>query len=123
MTTKTILIIDDDDGLRASLSMALQQKGYLIEEATNGIDGILKSKERQYDLIISDISMPELDGNDAIPQIKESENNALTPIMVLSGSLDEPLYLSLKQYIAKAFLKPIDPFEVATSVQKFLEKK
>ncbi len=50
MNTKTILLIDDDDALRESLAMALKQKGFLIEEATDGINGIMKCNERTYDL-------------------------------------------------------------------------
>ena len=124
LSKSLILVVDDNKDILFNIRLLLEAKGYDIITMESGIEAIsiLSESRKLPDLIISDISMPELNGDEAIPLIKESKMNASTPIFVLSGSLDEKLFLSLKDKIEKAFLKPIDMNEVSEYAESFLNK-
>ncbi|MCU0230856.1 MAG: response regulator, partial [Acidobacteria bacterium] len=57
-----ILVVDDDLDLRGLVAFALQQAGYLVLEAGNGLDGLALFEREQPDLVVLDVNMPKLDG-------------------------------------------------------------
>jgi two-component system capsular synthesis sensor histidine kinase RcsC len=59
---KRILVVDDDDNLRELLAAVLSQEGRVVDTARNGIDAVALLNQNHYDLILSDLSMPGLDG-------------------------------------------------------------
>ncbi|MCK5311945.1 MAG: response regulator [Desulfobacteraceae bacterium] len=80
----SILIIDDDDSVRSSLSSYLEDAGYLPFTACDGKKGIEAFEQENIDLILVDLRMPEMDGYDVIKHIyKESPQ---TPLIVVSGA-------------------------------------
>jgi DNA-binding response OmpR family regulator len=103
---KKILIIEDDPKIRRYLQLELQHEGYYIDLARDGIEGIEKWKENSYNLILLDLMMPELSGEDVCEQIrKESE----IPIIVLTAkdktfSKISLLDLGADDYITKPFV-------------------
>ena len=80
---KKILIIDDMDGVREAMTVLLEVAGYDISTAKNGEEGSKKAVSGNYDLIITDILMPELDGNEMIMKIRE--NSIQVPIIAMSA--------------------------------------
>lgn len=79
----TILIIDDEKAIRKTLSEILSFEGYKIDEATDGEEGLKKFKEKTYDVVLSDIKMPRIDGLDFLQ--KATETNPDVPIIMISG--------------------------------------
>jgi len=79
----TILIIDDEKAIRKTLSEILSFEGYKIEEATDGEEGLKKFREKTYDVVLSDIKMPKIDGLDFLQ--KAVEINPDVPIIMISG--------------------------------------
>jgi len=79
----SILIIDDEKAIRKTLSEILSFEGYKIEEAVDGEEGLKKFKEKTYDVVLSDIKMPKLDGLDFLQ--KALESNPDVPIIMISG--------------------------------------
>lgn len=67
-----VLVIEDDSAVRFSLFEALQARGYDVDTANNGVEGIERCQERPYDLIITDLIMPEKDGVETILELKLS---------------------------------------------------
>src|SRR5919204_657646 len=65
-----ILLIEDEPRLRNNLQLLLQSEGYQITTASNGAEGIQKVAERPYDLVITDIMMPEIDGFQVMEYLK-----------------------------------------------------
>ncbi len=80
-----ILVIDDDEAIRISLSLLLQAKGYSVALAKDGADGLSKYRERKPDLVISDMIMPGHQGIETIARIRADD--ARLPIIAMSGSI------------------------------------
>ena len=66
-----ILVIDDDDDFRHMLRMALEQDGYVVEEARNGLEGSQRQRTEPVDLVITDILMPEQEGLETIQTLRQ----------------------------------------------------
>ena len=66
-----ILVIDDDDDFRSMLRMALEQDGYAVEEARNGLEGSQRQRTEPVDLVITDILMPEQEGLETIQALRQ----------------------------------------------------
>ena len=66
-----ILVIDDDAMVRDAIRDILEAHGYKVEEAENGRDGLVKMRTDRFDLVITDIIMPEMEGVEAILAIRE----------------------------------------------------
>lgn len=79
----TILIIDDEKAIRKTLSEILSFEGYKIEEAADGEEGLKKFKDKPFDVVLSDIKMPKIDGIDFLQ--KATEANPDVPIIMISG--------------------------------------
>ena len=78
-----ILIIDDEKAIRKTLGEILSYEGYKIDEAIDGEEGLKKFKEKAYDVVLTDIKMPKMDGIDFLEKSRES--NADVPIIMISG--------------------------------------
>jgi len=105
----TILIIEDYPDTRELLSAMLRGKGYKVIEAEDGLEGLLKATAMYPDLIIMDLSLPEMDGVEAARRIHRQAKLAHIPIFVVSAYLTE----EVKEDVCKAgcvevFPKPFD---------------
>lgn len=80
---KTILVIDDDADVRTIMINYLNKMGYAVMLASDGQQGINLAKAHYYDLIISDINMPKMDGIEFVSQVKSI--NPWVPILVITG--------------------------------------
>lgn len=84
---KKILVVDDEEKIRSIIRKYGEFEGYLIEEATDGMDAIQKVKDNSnYDVIIMDVMMPELDGFSACTEIKKIKD---IPVIMLSARGEE----------------------------------
>ncbi len=82
---KRILVVEDQDDLRAILRDFLSASGYEVIEAEDGGEGVAKARSERPDLILMDIQMPVLDGYEATRQIKALTGLAATPIIAVSS--------------------------------------
>ncbi|MCJ7772263.1 MAG: response regulator [Desulfobacterales bacterium] len=80
-----ILVIDDEKHILEMIEMALTKFGHDVETATDGEEGIRKFDEKRFDLVITDIKMPRLDGNGVLQYIRNSKRRA-TPVIGISGT-------------------------------------
>jgi len=80
-----ILVIDDEEQIILMLTMALSKYGFNVEIASNGAEGIKKFDEGCFDLVITDICMPGLSGNDVVKYVRNSEKY-FTPVIGISGT-------------------------------------
>jgi len=80
-----ILVIDDEEVIALMITHALTKFGFDIAIAADGIEGLKKFEEGDFDLVITDIRMPGLDGNSLSRHIRRS-NKKLTPIIGISGT-------------------------------------
>jgi CheY-like chemotaxis protein len=84
--SKKILLIEDMKGVRESLEVILSIQGYQVDFANNGKEGLQKIHSTKYDLVITDILMPELDGTEVIMAVRASGNKV--PILAISAGGD-----------------------------------
>ena len=96
-----ILVIDDEEQIVLMLTMALSKFGFNVEIATNGMEGIKKFDEECFDLVITDICMPVLSGNDVVKYVRNSEKY-FTPVIGITGTP----WLLEDDYFDAVFIKP-----------------
>ena len=83
---KKILIIDDEQDLLNASKIYLEQAGYQVFTAENGIEGLKLAHSKQPDLILLDINMPEYDGYSIFHKLKDDKKTANIPIFILTAS-------------------------------------
>lgn len=118
----TLLIIDDDDVVRASLAAYLEDSGFSVLQAANGLQGLEVFERDKPDLVICDLRMPQIDGLELIRRISALE--AEVPVIVVSGAggmsdVVEALRLGAADYL----IKPLEDLSVLEhSVQRALDR-
>jgi signal transduction histidine kinase/CheY-like chemotaxis protein/ligand-binding sensor domain-containing protein len=102
----TILVVDDDDGIRSLLKQELGDAGYQLEEASNGKEALAKVREVKPNLIILDVMMPEMNGFDVAAVLKNDPQTMDIPIIILSIVQDKSrgFRIGVDRYLTK----PID---------------
>ena len=120
MADKTILLVDDAAFMRMMLKDILTKNGYdVVGEAENGMKAIEKYKELKPDLVILDITMPELDGIKAAKAIKTDDADAL--IIMCSAMGQQAMVIESIQAGARDFIvKPFQPDRVLEAVKKVI---
>ena len=80
-----ILVIDDEQSIAFLTTIALSKSGFNVEKASDGLEGIKKFDEGHFDLVITDILMPGIDGNGVVRHIRNSRRQS-TPVIGVSGT-------------------------------------
>ena len=124
-----LLIIDDERGIRNTLREILADEGHEVEVAENGKQGLEMAQQKAYDLIFSDIKMPEMDGMEVLAKLKANGEEANgesseTPIVMISGHGDvETAVQALKMGAYDFLLKPLDLNRILITTKNALESK
>lgn len=106
--TKKILIVDDSPSVLAILEDMLDSLGYSVETAVDGQSALQKVSTNIFDMIITDLTMPVMDGISFVKQAKQSPNCKFVPIVMLSSEEDETKIHAAKQVGISTFLrKPV----------------
>jgi len=111
---KMILLIDDDIDLQQLTKITLKAKGYVVETANNGLEGLSKLETIKPDLIILDMNMPKLGGLGFYQKILNSQDRPRYPVLVLTArtNLEQLLtQMNIDGFIAK-------PFEIDDLIRK-----
>jgi len=117
--SKRILIIDDEDDIRELLSRELNKKGYSVSLAKDGLEGLKKAIDYYYDLVITDVRMPKVDGVDCI-KILRTLNPKLLFIIITGFAIEEDLEKVLKAEAYPCIKKPFDLNELLKTVKESL---
>jgi len=121
ITGKKVLIVDDSATMRMLLSTTLRKAlAVYVTEAVNGIDAIEKLQKHDFDLVLTDMNMPEMDGAQLVSKIRSSLNKNI-PIIIITtkgeeGDRDLGLSLGANGYLTK----PINNHELKETVSRFL---
>lgn len=102
----TILVVDDNEDLLETFAMILRRRGFIVETADNGAKAIDKFKERDYDVTLMDIVMPEMNGVEAFHKIREMVPEA-SIILMTAYSDEEMIQSAKKEGVNKVISKPI----------------
>lgn len=120
-----LLIVDDSTMLRDMLSYALNDGGYNdITEAVDGVDGLNKAKDTIFDLIISDVNMPNMDGITMVSEIRKLPEYNKIPILVLTTERTDEMKSKGKAAGATGWIvKPFVPDQLLKAVNIVLNRK
>ena len=118
----TILVVDDEEAIRAILSRKLESDGYNCEVAADGKEALWKAFMKDFDLVLMDIKMPGLSGMEALPQIVTDHPD--TCVIMLTAVVDidtavQAMKLGAYDYVTK----PFDLDDLGMRVEKALERK
>ena len=120
--SQTILIIDDEKAIRKTLSEILSFEGFVIDEAADGVEGVKKIKENNYDCILCDIKMPKMDGMEVLEQSKELKPDI--PFIVISGHGNiETAVEAVKKGAFDFISKPPDLNRLLITIRNAMDKK
>lgn len=122
-----ILVIDDERAIRNTLKEILGDEGHSVDVAEDGKKGMEKARQNEYDLIFSDVKMPEIDGIELLTALKQpaDENSYVDcPIVMISGHGDiETAVEALKKGAYDFIEKPLDLNRLLITIKNALEQK
>jgi DNA-binding response OmpR family regulator len=121
-----VLVIDDETAISKMLDMALSRKGYQVDTADSGEEGLKKLQPNDYDLVITDMVMGKMSGEDVLQEVRQLKGDNL-PVIAMSGTpwlmnthlfdavLPKPYSLKVLFETVRDFLSPTGDFISASS--------
>lgn len=118
-----IVLAEDNDILRKSLSFFLESKGYTVDQFSDGKDALDAIENNSYDLVLTDINMPGISGMEITQYIREHISSEI-PIIILTSSGVEQTELDSFDIGANEFMaKPVSPAVLLVRINKLLKAK
>ena len=116
-----ILAVDDSSSMRQMVSFTLKGAGHQVVEAQDGQDALNKAKSQQFDLIITDVNMPVMDGITFIRNLRGEANYKFTPMLMLTTESAADKKAEGKAAGATGWIvKPFNPDQLLNTVNKVL---
>lgn len=116
-----ILAVDDSASMRQMVMFTLKEAGFDAVEACDGVDALQKAKSIKFDLIISDINMPNMDGITLVGELRALPEYKGVPILLLTTESDAEKKKQGKSAGATGWLvKPFDPQQLIGTVKKVM---
>ena len=117
---KTILVVDDDHEIVRAIALSLENEGYQVLKAYDGLEALTMIEQREVHLILIDVMMPRMDGLSAIMRIRETKNLPIIVLSAKSENSDKVIGLSMgaDDYITK----PFNPMELTARVKSQLRR-
>jgi DNA-binding NtrC family response regulator len=121
MPHRTILIVDDEEGIIKSLQRTLRNENYAIFTATSGQEGLKLLEMREFDLVMSDQHMPAMDGVTFLRKVKTEQPQTLT--IMLTGAKDISVAMEAinDAGVYKFIMKPWDDDDLKVTIRRALE--
>lgn len=120
---KRILVIDDDARLRRQAAELLRAEGYEVIEAANGSAGVEAARQSPPDLVLCDITMPEMNGHRVLQALREDSRTAHLPFIFLTGwSEPQDLRTGMNLGADDYLVKPLAPEELIAAVRARLRR-
>ena len=121
---RKILVVEDDPSALRLVGYTLEQEGYQVITASDGLEGVRKARDEHPDLIILDIMLPGLDGYEVCQQLRKEPETAKLPILILSAKAreidkDTGLKIGADDYLTK----PADPSTIVAKVKALLASR
>lgn len=118
---RKILAADDSVSIRQMVSHTLKEAGYQVETANDGAEALQKAKSGQYDVIISDVNMPNMDGLEFVRQVRAVPQYKFTPILMLTTETSTEKKSMGKSAGATGWIvKPFNPDTLLKTLQRVI---
>lgn len=117
-----LLVIDDELVICKSCSKILREDGYSVSIAQGGFEGLEKARKKEFDLVLVDLKMPDIDGMEVVEILKREQPD--TAVIIMTGYSTVPSAVKgIKLGAADYISKPFTPEEMSTAVKKALQHK
>jgi DNA-binding response OmpR family regulator len=117
---ETLLFIEDDDGIRLALSMALEDEGYDVHQAPNGEEGLAAFDRTPPDLVLLDLRLPDMSGFDVCRALRAQ---SIVPIIMITAQTDtHDMVAGLEAGADDYVTKPVVPKELAARIRALLRR-
>lgn len=122
MASERILIVDDEDGMRRLLGRVLSREGYETTTVASGAEALQHVARERFDLVVTDIKMPEMDGLELLAELKEYEPSLPIIVMTAYGTVENAVQ-ALRSGAYDYLAKPFETDEIKLTVAKALERE
>lgn len=117
----TILAVDDSNSMRQMVVFALKQAGHSVTEAADGVEALELAKKNSFNLVISDVNMPRMDGISLIKQLRTLPNYKFIPLLMLTTESGADKKQEGKAAGATGWIvKPFNPDQLLSTVKRVL---
>jgi len=117
---ESLLFIEDDDGIRLALSLALEDEGYSVRQAPNGGDGLRDFEAHPPDLVLLDLRLPDMSGFDVCRSLRA---DSIVPIIMITAQTDtHDMVAGLEAGADDYVTKPVVPKELAARIRALLRR-
>lgn len=116
-----VLVVEDDVAIRRLVKMVLQREGYVVDVAADGVEAVLKLGLSDYDVIVLDLMMPNLDGFAFMNTLSENDPGRLSRIIVTSAASPAVIKERMKGTPFDLLPKPFDIHQLATRVRSCID--
>lgn len=117
----SIMAVDDTASMRQMISFTLSSAGHSVMEASDGDEALKIAQENKFDLIITDINMPNMDGITLVVKLRELANYKFTPILMLTTESQETKREQGKKAGATGWIvKPFNPDQLLSVIENVL---
>ncbi len=118
----SILLVEDDDTMRDLLEKILRQEGYGVKTARNGNEALARFEKTDFDIVLSDVKMPGLDGMELLKAVKNVSEETYVVIMTAFGTIDSAV-AAMKEGAFDYISKPFKIDEIRLLMKKILKEK
>jgi len=118
----SILVVDDKDSVRKMLAETLQSEGHEVVVAKNGHTAVEKARHGKFDLVLTDLKMPEMDGLQVLSQVKEFNPETAVIVMTAYGTIEDAV-TAMKQGAYDFLTKPFDSDRLSVLIERALENR
>lgn len=116
-----ILAVDDSASMRQMVAFTLQGAGYDVVEASDGVEALAAADKSQFDLVLSDVNMPNMDGISLCKALRERAEFKFVPILMLTTESGGDKKMEGKQAGATGWIvKPFNPDQLLKTIKKVL---
>lgn len=117
----TILAVDDSTSMRQMVSFTLKGAGYTVVEAKDGKEALGIAKRQRFDLVLSDVNMPVMDGIELIKSLRTLPEYKFTPMLMLTTESGTDKKMQGKQAGATGWIvKPFNPDQLLNTIRKVI---
>ena len=123
MEDKKILFVEDSPTMRRIIHNSLSRIGFTdISEAENGLDALEKIKSKDFDMILTDWNMPEMNGQDLVEELRKADKYKNVPIlMITTRGMQDDVMTAIKSGVNGYIVKPFTPEVLKKKMQELIQ--